>query len=66
MIFMTKSGSLYVVNEERKTIRGGIFQNATAYTKCCAIIGERGCIELADGRVCNTSVVERYLGVGSL
>lgn len=66
MMFMTKSGSLYVVNEERKTIRGGVFQNPTVYNKCCAIIGERGYIELADGRVCNTSVIERYLGVGTI
>jgi len=59
--FRTKN-SVYYVNEQNKTITGGIFKDRVLpYTQLIAIIGFKAQITLNDGSYFETSQVKSYL-----
>ena len=59
--FQTKS-STYYVDQYNKTISGGYFgEKKEKFVHMQAMIGNNAHIELADGRVVNTSIVEKYV-----
>lgn len=61
MRFRTKSGTIYTLDSLRHLFYGGKFKTPVQYVHASAIIGCRAQITLIDGRIVNTSVVERYL-----
>lgn len=58
--FITKSGTRYYVSRARKEIVGGRYPNGLKFIDARLIIGTRGEIYLANGKVLYTSIIERY------
>lgn len=61
MRFRTKSGSIYVLDTVNKLFYGGKFKNPMSYVQAQVIIGCKALIQLSDGRLVRTSIVECYL-----
>lgn len=61
MIFETKSGTIYTLDSVRRLFYGGNFKNPIQYVDAIVMIGCRAQIELIDGRIVTTSIVERYI-----
>lgn len=59
--FQTNS-STYYFDTVNQTITGGIFRdNKVKYTNLRCLIGDKASIKLADGRIVETGIVERYI-----
>lgn len=61
MRFRTKSGTIYTLDTVNHLFYGGKFKNPMQYVNASVIIGCKAQITLIDGRIVNTSIIERYL-----
>lgn len=59
MFFTTKTGSVYVVNTEKRTISGGPLANEPLRAIPDLIVGTRAVVTLADGRTLKTSTIQK-------
>ena len=66
MIFETENGSLYMVDAEKRIIRGGMLAEPLTYEQGSAMIGMRAVFFLNDGALFQTDTVKRYISVTSL
>lgn len=66
MVFQTQSGSIYVLDEDKKVISGGKLAQQEEYVFARAICGLPGIIKLKSGETLKTNVIEKYLTNGAM